>query len=357
MRHRRIHFRWRSLWLGSIFSLLVLLSACGSGVAGGASTASSGSAASNPSARVADATSSSTNAMAKQQNKAPVSLGPQYLIKSLKVSMEMKDTRRVANDLQTWITTTDPRATSAGINYEQANAQYYNITLTYSVQASLYPKIQQYLADYPSQRGGRLLSINETVQDVTNNYVDSQSRLKNLRTEQTRLQVMMSQAQAMNDVINVEQRLSDVEGQIESIEAQLNTLNSQITFYPVTIYLQPVEAPPPPSIPPGWSANQTFHDAFVASITFAQGLATFVIWLLAFSIYIIPVLILVWLIRKWRSRRPPMPKPSLAPSVPMYTPTSAPSSDNVMTTESPKTTPPHEAETVAEMAPPANSHH
>ena len=65
------------------------------------------------------------------------------------------------------------------------------------------------------------VSYNETVQDETNDFLDTQSRLTNLRAEQPRLLTLLSQAQNLGDTLQVEQRLTDVEGQIENIEVHL----------------------------------------------------------------------------------------------------------------------------------------
>jgi hypothetical protein len=304
MQHSKRPLKWRMLWLGSIIPLLAILAACGGAQtsAGTASTGAVDASQRNTAAQPASAPLSNNNNAQTQQGKSANFIGPQYLIKSLKVTMEVNDTRQVANDLQSWVSNTDPRATSAGMDYEQTGNNLFNITMTFSVQANIYPQIQQYLGNYPAQHGGQLLSMTETVQDVTNDYVDTQARLKNLRTEETRLQTLMSQAQNLNDLLTIEQRLTDVQSQIESTEAQLNTLTSQVTFYPVTIVLQPVETATPPPPPPGWSAGQVFHDAIAASIAFGQGLVSFLIWLLAFSIYIIPIIAIVWFIRRWRTR-------------------------------------------------------
>jgi hypothetical protein len=177
--------------------------------------------------------------------------------------------------------------------------------MSFSVEAKLYTQIQQCLRDYPFAQKGRLLGFNESVQDVSNTYVDSQSRLKNLRVEQGRLQGLLSRAQNLNDVLTIEQKLTDVEGQIETIEARLNVLNSQTTFYTVTIVLSPlVTTPPPRSEPTGWNIGQVFHDAFAASWSFLQWLISALIWLLAFAIYLIPVAVLAWFVRRWRGHVP-----------------------------------------------------
>src|SRR5690348_5403314 len=41
-------------------------------------------------------------------------IGPQYLVKTLNIDLQVKDTRKVADNLQAWITRTDPRATTSG---------------------------------------------------------------------------------------------------------------------------------------------------------------------------------------------------------------------------------------------------
>ncbi len=331
MRHPKNLFKRRMFWLVSCILLSVIVAACGAGAGGGSSTASTAAGRADASSggvrspAAPQASSNSFNTQAKtamQQEKSANLVGPQYLIKSLKVSMQVKDTRKIADDLQNWITLTDTRATSSGMDYQQVGDNLYNVTMTFSVQASLYPKIQQYLGSYPGQHGGQLLGMTETVQDVTSTYVDTQSRLKNLRIEQTRLQELMSQAKNLTDLLTVEQRLSDVEGQIESTQAQLNTLTNQVMFYPITISLQSVYTAPPPPDAPGWSAGQVIKDALSASMAFGQGLVSFLIWLLAFSVYIIPVAAIVWIVRRLRlqarfAARPKMPPfASFVPTTP-----------------------------------------
>src|SRR5579884_2255144 len=136
--------KWRMLWLGCIIPLLAILAACG-GAQNTASSASTGSADTSQkqaAAQPANAPVASNKKVQTQQGQSSNFIGPQYLIKTLKVTMEVNDTRQVANDLQTWVSSTDPRATSAGMDYEQAGNNLYNITMTFSVEASIYPTIQ-----------------------------------------------------------------------------------------------------------------------------------------------------------------------------------------------------------------------
>ncbi|HZC06713.1 MAG TPA: DUF4349 domain-containing protein, partial [Ktedonobacterales bacterium] len=170
------------------------------------------------------------------------------------------------------------------------------------VEANLYPQIKSYLTGYAGDNKGKLLSQQETVQDVTGDYVDSQSRLANLRTEQTRLQTLMSRASAISDVLTIEQRLTDVEGQIEQLEAHLNQIAGQTTFYTVQILLTPLSTYVAPITQP-WNPGVIFHEALSSAKAFGEGLLTLLIWLAVYAIYIVPLGVIVWLVARYMRRR------------------------------------------------------
>ncbi len=299
MLHIMKNHKWSILLLCIVVLLALLVAGCG-----GAVTSSSGSNGASIPAPAARNASSSSN-----QQKTP-GRPQQYLIKTLNITMEVKDTRRVANDLQSWISATDPLSTAQNITYEQVSDNLYNVSMAFSVQATLFPRIESYLNNYPIQHNGRLLNTSMSTQDVSSDYVDTQSRLNNLRGEQQRLLTLLSHASALGDVLSIDQRLTDVEGQIEQIEAHLNSLNGQITFYNISISLQPSQAALTPST--GWSVSTIWQNALSAAIAFAQVLATVFIWLVVFSVYIIPLALIVWFVRRWRRAQEQRAAPAVA---------------------------------------------
>src|SRR6266566_87323 len=303
MLHITKNHKW-SILLQCIVALLALLVAgCG-----GAATSSSGSNGASIPAPAAHNAASSSN-----KQKTP-GRPQQYLIKTLNITMEVKDTQRVANDLQSWISATDPLSTAQNINYEQVSGNLYNVSMAFSVQASLFPRIESYLNNYPIQHNGRLLNTSMSTQDVSSDYIDTQSRLKNLRGEQERLLTLLSHASELGDILSIDQRLTDVEGQIEQIEGHLNDLNGQITFYNISISLQPGQAALTPST--GWSVGTIWQNALSAAIAFAQVLATVFIWLVVFSVYILPVALIVWFVRRWRRAQAQQAAPAGATTTP-----------------------------------------
>ncbi len=300
MLHIMKNHKWSTLLLCIVVLLALFVAGCG----GATTTSSSGSNGASIPAPAAHNAASSSN-----QQKIP-GRPQQYLIKTLNITMEVKDTQRVANDLQSWISSTDPLSTAQNINYEQVSDNLYNVSMAFSVQASLFPRIESYLNKYPIQHNGRLLNTSMSTQDVSSDYVDTQSRLNNLRGEQQRLLTLLSHASALGDVLSIDQRLTDVEGQIEQIEAHLNSLNGQITFYNISISLQPSQAALTPST--GWSVSTIWQNALSAAIAFAQVLATVFIWLVVFSVYIIPLALIVWFVRRWRRAQEQRAAPAVA---------------------------------------------
>ncbi len=288
--------KWPLISLSALLLLALLVAACGAESSGTNSGLVAGPA--QLSTHSSDGSSSSTS-----KSSAGTSNPQQYLIKSFNINMEVKDTRRVAADLQAWISATDPLSLVTNVNYQQVDNNLYSVSLAFSVQASLFPGIESYLNSYPAAHGGKLLNVAMNTQDVSGDYIDSQSRLTNLKAEQQRLLKLEGSAQALSDVLAIDQQLTDVEGQIEQIDAHLNDLKSQTTFYNVTVNLQPAEVAvtPPPS--GGWSFSAIWQGALNAIKVVAQALATVAIWLLLFSVYIIPLALIVWLARRlWRAR-------------------------------------------------------
>jgi hypothetical protein len=300
MPHIIKNHKWTTFFLLGLVILAVLIAGCGTGTT--TSTASNGASIPVP---------ASSNSNANRQKSTAPGGTQQYLIKSLNITMEVKDTQRAANDLQSWMSTTDPLSTAENINYEQVSDNLYNISMTFSVQAALYPRIESYLNNYPALHNGRLISTTKSTQDVSGDYVDTQSRLKNLRGEQARLLTLLSHASVLGDILAIDQRLTDVEGQIEQIEAHLNQLNGQVSFYTIAISLQPSQAVLTPA-PAPWSPVRIWQDALGAAGAFAQVLATLVIWLAVFSVYLIPLVLIVWLVLRWRRLRTGRPIPAIA---------------------------------------------
>lgn len=90
----------------------------------------------------------------------------------------------------------------------------------------------------------------ESVTDVTLSYVDMQSHKDMLITERDHLNELMKQAETIEDMITIEDRLTTIRYEIDSMESQLRTYDNQVDYSTVTINVSEVVeyTPAPPAI-------------------------------------------------------------------------------------------------------------
>ncbi|MBP5618082.1 MAG: DUF4349 domain-containing protein [Clostridia bacterium] len=77
--------------------------------------------------------------------------------------------------------------------------------------------------------------------DVTDTYVDVESRLATLTAEKEALTELLASAGSLSDILEVRNRLSQVTAELESLQARLNTMDSQIAYSTVNLTLREVE--------------------------------------------------------------------------------------------------------------------
>ncbi len=135
-----------------------------------------------------------------------------------------------------------------------------------------------------------IVSTNETSDDVTLQYVDTQSRLKVLRTEEERLLQFLAEAASVSEMLEVEKRLTEVQASIESLTAQLKTYDNLVDYGTVTLSISEVTVYTPTQEPTVW---QTIKEAFVNSLAglgkIGKGLLVFC---LGYSPYLLTVAVI-----------------------------------------------------------------
>lgn len=75
-----------------------------------------------------------------------------------------------------------------------------------------------------------ITSNRETTEDVTLAYVDTQSRIVALETEQARLLELLAKAENMEDLLLIESRLTDVREELERVNSQLRLYDNLVNY-------------------------------------------------------------------------------------------------------------------------------
>jgi hypothetical protein len=147
-------------------------------------------------------------------------------------------------------------------------------------------------------------SENISGEDVTAQYVDLESRLRNLQAAERQLTEIMDSAEKTEDVLAVYNQLVSVRGEIEMVRGQMQYYEESAAFSSITAELIPDAAAQPIEIG-GWQPQGTVKAAVEALIQGLEWLAEAAIWL---AICVLPVAVLIGLpvfliVRAARRRR------------------------------------------------------
>lgn len=150
--------------------------------------------------------------------------------------------------------------------------------------------------------------------DVTEEFVDLESRLRNLEATRDRLLDLLNKATRVEDALQVNQALTDVQGEIEQIQGRMKYLRQSAAFSTVSAELRPV--PPPPTIvePDSWQPLRVAQEALAGLVEFAQALGSLAIVFAVWSPVWLPILLVArWGLRRLGARKPRVAAPPPPP--------------------------------------------
>jgi len=149
-----------------------------------------------------------------------------------------------------------------------------------------------------------IVSSQKRVEDVTLSYVATESRMKALQTEETRLLELMAKAETMDDLLTVEKRLTQVRTELEQVTSALRVFDNQVDY--ATIHLSISEVKEFTEVTEPETVWERIGVGFKRSL---KGVGNFLEELFVFLIVAIPYLVLiavialgVWLIVRHRRK-------------------------------------------------------
>lgn len=163
---------------------------------------------------------------------------------------------------------------------------------------------------------GTILSESASGEDVTDEYVDLNARLENLRVTQTRLRSFLDQATTVEEALNVNAELSKIEEELNVIQGRMNYLGDRAAFSTISLEIRPIlptSTPTPPPTPTPlptpqiWRPGDTARTAIVNLQDTAQSMADGAIYFLIFcGPWLLPAVLIaygVWRVRRKRARQ------------------------------------------------------
>ncbi len=146
---------------------------------------------------------------------------------------------------------------------------------------------------------GNITNRSQNVEDITLTYVDLEAHKKTLRDEEARLEEFLREAETIEDMIYIEDRLANVRYQIESMESQLRTYDNKVNY--ATVYLNISEVveytPVVYEEPTTW---QRMKEGFSEQLKdIGNFFKNFAVWFVGHFIYLIFWGLVIFAIVKW----------------------------------------------------------
>ena len=144
----------------------------------------------------------------------------------------------------------------------------------------------------------RVTSESTSTQDITEEYVDLESRLRNAEATESQYLALLDRAEEVEDILRIYEALSRVRYEIEQIKGRMQYLERTSAMSLISINLVPAVTLGP-LVSPEWSASEALNAAVRGLTNFGQGLGTAFIWIAIFS----PIWGTVLGVTYWRRRR------------------------------------------------------
>ncbi len=182
-------------------------------------------------------------------------------------------------------------ADSTIYNYEEAPVG----TVTIRVPAARFEEARNAI-----KKMGELRSESTNGNDITEEFIDVSARLKNLQATESQLLGIMKKANAITDILAVQNELTRVRADIEVLQGRQKFLSQSAALSTLTLNLStdPRSLPVLEQNTQSWKPSAVFKDAVRSLLAVGQAVVNGLIWIV---VYVPLVLVgggIIWLV--WR---------------------------------------------------------
>lgn len=153
------------------------------------------------------------------------------LIRTVDITMEVptdKDLPKIINDIQNLAKENNAITTELNTSYDRYYSHGYLSLKVPKDKADIF-------INKLKETGNTVKNINDRSEDVTEKYVDTESRLKVKKETRDKYLEYLKNAKNVEETLQIEDRLNAVIADIESYQATLDTLKNQVEYTDITI--------------------------------------------------------------------------------------------------------------------------
>ncbi|HDJ66779.1 MAG TPA: DUF4349 domain-containing protein [Nitrososphaeria archaeon] len=191
------------------------------------------------------------------------------IIRTANINMEAEDPEKVVNEIMLIADSLGGYVESMGVHENER------------ISANIVVRVPEksFFEALTRIRGlGKVLREEISGKDVTEQYIDLEARLRNLKAEEEWLLKAMDKAKNVQELMVVERELWRIRGEIERIEGQLKYLERRVEYSTIMVYITQLGKPrPTPSPYPSFDITPALAAAITAIYYIIYGLTFLVI--------------------------------------------------------------------------------
>lgn len=306
----------KARWFGTLVAVAMIVAACGSGDSGTVDAEFEQLAGEESQAEGGDGFGVDDRALAEGEGDATegsagditdVAVTDRKVIRTGQITVEADDTRALMNEITDLVNASGGYVSASQVSPTGEDRQP-AITITIRVPAD---DLDDALASIRSL-AHEVVSESIQSQDVTEEYVDIESRLRNLEALETELLALLNEVRQQPDadpqkLLSVFTEVSRVRGEIEVLEGRRRLLDNQASLSTITVTIEPTPSSEP-IVEEGWQPLLTVRGALGDLVDALQSLGDAAIWFGFFALPVllvlaIPVVALIWILRRVTRRR------------------------------------------------------
>lgn len=219
----------------------------------------------------------------------------QKLIKTASVRFETKDADDLIKKISSQVSSL--KGYTSSLN-QRKNDGYLTFETNVCVPAE---KLEEFI-DY-LEKTGTITSKNIETTDVTDDYTNTESKIKALETEESALLAMLAKCETVQDSMSVQERLASVRGELETLRSQKKNYDQRISYSEVSISISEVERVKKTPTSFGSQVRENFSDSIYNIGQFFRSLGIFLLGESPYIVLIAAVIaVVIIIIKKKRNK-------------------------------------------------------
>lgn len=157
--------------------------------------------------------------------------------------------------------------------------------------------------DYFRNLAVKVSSENILGTDVTAEYVDIEARLETLEKTKAKFEAILDQATQVEDILKVQRELINLQDRIDALKGRQKYLEQTAKLAKITAYLSTDELALPYAPAKPFRPSVILKLAVRSLVRTLRSLITLFIWVVVYAVIWLPVVLIIFFVKKWRQKR------------------------------------------------------